>query len=263
MLSEHTVAEAAAAAGIEAPPTFVARTGSTNADLLRMADQGAPAWTVLVAGHQEAGRGRLDRTWEAPPGSSLLVSVLLRPNVEPDAAPLLSLAAAVAMARACEDACGLAVRSKWPNDLMTGRPPRKLGGILVEGKVEGGQLLHAVVGVGVNVMQGRDALPEDVRDTATSVVLEGGRPDPADLLRSFLSAFRTLAADWGRASRAATLDAYRAICDTVGRDVRAARSGGGALEGRATGIGDRGELLVDTGAGATERIGFGEVEHLR
>src|SRR5439155_27374370 len=101
VLTEHTVAQAAEAASLSGPVHFRPVTGSTNDDLLSLAKGGAPEWTVVVAGRQEAGRGRLGRTWASPPGTSLAGSVLLRPGVSPAQAPALSLMAAASMAEAC------------------------------------------------------------------------------------------------------------------------------------------------------------------
>ncbi|TMK84755.1 MAG: biotin--[acetyl-CoA-carboxylase] ligase, partial [Actinobacteria bacterium] len=151
LLNEAAVARAARSAGIQAPARFVEVTASTNDDLLRLAEEGAPAWTVEVAAHQQEGRGRLGRTWVSTPGSSLLVSVLLRPDLPPADAALLTLAAGACMAVSCSVACGVDVRCEWPNDLMAGE--RKIGGILAEAKVEAARLAHVVVGVGMNVAQ--------------------------------------------------------------------------------------------------------------
>ncbi len=253
-LTEHTVAQAARAAGITVPPRYVDVTGSTNSDLLALAGQGAPEWTVLVAGQQEAGRGRLGRTWESNPGQSLLVSVLLRPDVPAEQAPLLSLAAGVSMGRACDAASGVTVRCKWPNDLVVGE--RKLGGILAEAGFTGGTVDHVVIGIGVNVRQHRDDLPEEIRKTATSVVIEGGLPDRMTLLAEYLRELRA------RAERPEdALTEYRALCESLGRRVRAAVASGQSIEGTAVDIGPSGELLIETAEG-TKSVGFGEITHL-
>src|SRR6266542_5631761 len=120
MLSEHTVAEAAAAAGIDAPAHYFDVTGSTNSELVRMAEEGSPEWTILVAGQQEAGRGRLGRTWLSDPGSSLLLSVLSRPALLPRDAAIVTLGAWVCRALSVDEACGVPARCKWPNDLVAG-----------------------------------------------------------------------------------------------------------------------------------------------
>ena len=261
MLSEALVAAAARAAGIEAPVRFVEVTGSTNADLLALAATGAPAWSVVVAGHQEAGRGRLGRTWVEPAGSSLLVSVLVRPDLAPERSAMLTLAAGLAAVTAVSSAAGLeGVTCAWPNDVVIGK--RKLAGILTEGAVEGARLAHAVVGMGLNLTQGRRDFPEELRETATSVALEGGRADDAALLRAFLAELRG-AVEGLRDDPAAIVRRYVARCSTIGREVRAVTVEGDLVTGRASGVGDTGDLLVRTSEGTTRRVGFGEVRGVR
>jgi BirA family transcriptional regulator, biotin operon repressor / biotin---[acetyl-CoA-carboxylase] ligase len=252
-LTEHTVAESVRGAGIEAPAVFVEETGSTNSDLMHMAAQGAPAWTVVVAGRQTGGRGRLGRTWVAPQGSSLLMSVLLLPDIDASDAPALSLAAAVAMAEACGSACGIEVRCKWPNDLLVGS--RKLGGILPEASFADGRLHHVVMGVGVNLLQRAEDFPDELRDRATSVRIEGGRPDGSALLKDYLTNLRAAAGGPG------ILDRYRARSATIGRQVAATTRSGRRIQGRAVDIEPSGALVVETDSGP-QPVAFGEVEHL-
>jgi BirA family biotin operon repressor/biotin-[acetyl-CoA-carboxylase] ligase len=259
MLTEHTVAEAARSAGLSGLARFHEEIGSTNTELLRMADEGAPEWTVVAAGHQAAGRGRLGRTWVEAPGSSLLVSVLIRPTLAPSVASLITLGAGTSAAMAIEAACGFDARCKWPNDLVV--RGRKLGGILVEAKVEGATLAHAVIGIGINLRQGHEDFPPELRDIATSVVIEGGRPDDKELLVELLSNLRRICDSTDPGFHRTILDGYRERCDTTGRTVRATTSGGTEVEGRATGIAEGGELLLETPSGVAS-IGFGEVVHL-
>jgi BirA family transcriptional regulator, biotin operon repressor / biotin---[acetyl-CoA-carboxylase] ligase len=258
-ISEHSVGRAVAAAGIDVAPRFLPVTGSTNADLLAMAAGGAPEWTVVVAGHQEAGRGRLGRTWVEPPGSSLLVSVLLRPDLLPTRAPLLSLAAGLALAGAVSEATGLPARCKWPNDVVVGG--RKLAGVLVEAVTGAGGIGHAVVGAGLNLLQDAGDLPSGARMPATSLALEGAAPDGPEVLRRYLSGLRALYGVAGRGLEPAVLPGYRSACDTLGRRVRAGLGGGRVVEGVAEDVGSGGELVVRTPAGPVA-VGFGEVEHL-
>ena len=153
---------------------WVAATGSTNADALALARDGAPEGIVVVADHQSAGRGRRDRTWVAPPGGSLLLSVLLRPPAR--VAGAVTMAAGVAMAEAVEQVAGVVAGLKWPNDLVVATPDgeRKLAGILAEAdwpagsSISGGYRAPApteratvVVGVGLNVAWGRRPGAED------------------------------------------------------------------------------------------------------
>jgi BirA family biotin operon repressor/biotin-[acetyl-CoA-carboxylase] ligase len=213
-----------------------------------------------VAGRQTAGRGRLGRTWVTPAGAVIHVSALLRPDVEPAAAPLLSLAAAVAAAEVLRTAAGVDVSCKWPNDLVVGE--RKLGGILTEANLRGDRVVFAVIGVGMNVGQARDDFPPEVRDRATSVAIEGGDADAASILASFLTELRARYGDRGDGLGPALLDRYRALCTTLGRRVRATTVGGATVEGVASGIGDRGELLVVDGAQRPVTVEFGEIAHL-
>jgi BirA family biotin operon repressor/biotin-[acetyl-CoA-carboxylase] ligase len=258
LLTQHIVAEAAQAAGITIQARYVALTGSTNSDLMDLASQGAPAWSVLVAGHQEGGRGRLGRSWVSKPGQSLLLSVLLRPAIPAAEAPVLSLGAALAVAEACHAVAGVRVGCKWPNDLVMGE--RKLGGILPEASVAGGRLEHVVLGIGLNVRQGESDFPPDLKGRGTSLASEGGKVDPAVLLREVLSALvRELEPAQGLADRG--LDRYRALCVTLGRHVRASLEGGRTVEGVAADIGPTGELIIEA-SGGTRAVGFGEIEHL-
>ena len=182
-----------------------------------------PIGSIVVADHQTAGRGRLDRRWEAPPGSALLASFVLEPH------PLLSLAAGVAAA----EACGPDVRLKWPNDLML--RGRKLGGILVE--VGGGK---AVVGIGINLTS---APPGAAR-------LGRLRDELLDRLRAELSV-------WTSASSGRILDHWRELSVTLGRHVRVALPGH-TFEGIAQDIAEDGALVVDG-----QRVSAGDVIHLR
>jgi len=175
--------------------------GSTQ-DVARELDIGA----VVVAEHQTAGRGRLDRRWEAPPGTALLASFVLAPS------PVLSLAAGVAAA----EACGAGVRLKWPNDLLIG--DRKVGGILVETTAQ-----KAVCGVGINLTWAPDGA------AALGVARD-------DLLRRLME---TLAV-WTASPAGVVLARWRELSATLGRRVRI-----DGVEGLAEDIGAGGELIVD------------------
>jgi BirA family biotin operon repressor/biotin-[acetyl-CoA-carboxylase] ligase len=260
VLTQHIVAEAVRAAGLPVPGRFLPVTGSTNTEVFAMAEHGAAEWTLMVAGRQESGRGRLGRTWvSTESGDSLLASVLLRPAIPPSEAPLLSLLAAVCLMEACGEACGVEVRCKWPNDLVVG--DRKLGGILAEATVKGGRLEYVVIGTGVNVGQRPDDFPGDLRDGATSIAIEGGRTDVAALLRAYLVAMKTRYASGGEGLLAGVLPDYRRACDTIGRRVRATTTSGEPVEGTASMVGERGDLVVETSTGQVS-VGFGEVVYL-
>jgi BirA family transcriptional regulator, biotin operon repressor / biotin---[acetyl-CoA-carboxylase] ligase len=250
--------EAVRAAGIHAEPVLLYAVDSTNTALLRMAGDGAPAWSVLAAREQTGGRGRLGRTWYSPRDASLALSVLLRPALDTTRLPLVALAAGVAMSEACSSAGGVDVRCKWPNDLVVA--DRKAGGILSEAVVRPQPPATVVVGTGVNLMQTRADFPEALRDVATSLAVEGGRTDESPIVTSYLRVLRELVERTDPAP--AIVDRYRQRCSTIGRRVAASMANGARIEGDAIDVDDSGALLVRTGTGV-ERVGFGEVEHLR
>lgn len=154
---------------------FAPVTGSTNADALVAAREGAPHGSVFFADEQTAGRGRGDHGWISTAGDGLYVSILLRPRVSASRLQLLPLAAGLAAADAIHSVSGLTVDLRWPNDLLIG--PRKTGGILVESSLQTKSPLHAmagaVVGVGVNVHQ--RSFPSGLATPATSIDLEANR----------------------------------------------------------------------------------------
>lgn len=142
---------------------------STNAVLKEAARQGMPHGSVAVCHHQTAGKGRIGRSWETPPGEALTFSLLLRPKLQPEQAQLCTLAAALAVVRTIRGLCpGLAPRIKWPNDVVLGQG--KCCGILSEMGMGAGGVDYVVTGVGLNVNQ--TAFPEALADKAVSLLGE-------------------------------------------------------------------------------------------
>ncbi|HXY72998.1 MAG TPA: biotin--[acetyl-CoA-carboxylase] ligase [Actinomycetota bacterium] len=262
VIDARGVDEAARAAGFGGVARYVTATGSTNDDLIAAADAGAPAWSVLVAGRQDAGRGRRGRTWIAGQGSSLLVSVLLRPAAPPDLAALVSLGAAVAVCEALGEA-GVRARCTWPNDVIAEGSGRKIAGVLPESRIEGGALRHVVIGAGVNVRQRRHDFPQELRSSATSVVLEGGSTDQRALLGSYLAALRAGSDPDAPGFAGRALDAYRARSDTIGREVRAIMSDGRTIVGKAVDVDNGGRLVIRPSRGEEVVVSSGEVERIR
>lgn len=235
-------------------------TGSTNADVAAAARSGAAEGYAVVAYHQSAGRGRLDRRWEAPPGTSLAMSFLLRPDGVPVARwAWLPLLAGVAVVDAVAAAAGASAVLKWPNDVLL--DGGKLSGILTE-RIETPAGPAAVAGIGLNVAQTAEQLPPG----GASLAPYGAGAD------AVLDAVAARLAEWYGAWRAAGGDpyasglaeAYAGRCDTLGREVRAELPGGDALVGRATAVDDAGRLLVaPSGGGEPVAVGAGDVVHLR
>ncbi|MEZ0492812.1 biotin--[acetyl-CoA-carboxylase] ligase [Kineococcus sp. TBRC 1896] len=231
----------------------VASTGSTNADLI--ADETAPDGAVLVADHQDAGRGRLGRTWSAPPRSALAVSVLLRPAVPPDRWALLPLVTGLAVLDAVRD-LGVEAGLKWPNDVLVTGPgrPGKVCGILAEARGD-----RVVLGAGVNVSLRADELPVG---SATSLALAGaGTSDRDTVLRRYLRALRRRVDAWALGE--SPLPDYRAVSATLGVAVRAHLPDGTTLEGEAVDVDDDGRLVVRGSGGARTSLAAGDVVHLR
>jgi len=221
-------------AGLGTPRLHLRSIDSTNERARALARAGAPHGTLVTAEHQSAGRGRQGRTWSAPPGRALLMSLVLR-----DLRTLLPLAAAVAVA----DVVGPQAAIKWPNDVLLNTG--KVAGILVEGRPQEG---WAMIGIGLNVAVRPDDLPPQLRDGAATLGLQ---PDAlAPTLDALLVALER------RLSQrpAALLDAFRARDGLVGREIRWQRGCGVAA-----GIDDRGRLLVDCHDGRRVALDAGEV----
>ncbi|MEJ7833527.1 MAG: biotin--[acetyl-CoA-carboxylase] ligase [Nocardioides sp.] len=232
---------------------------STNALAAERAQAGAPDGLVVVADHQTAGRGRLDRSWETPAGTAVTCSLVLRPSVPTRSWPWLPLLAGYAVAKALK-AQGYAAGVKWPNDVLIG--DRKVAGILVE-RLETPDGPAAVVGVGLNTGLTEAELPVP---TATSLAIEAGQqPDRTEVLLAVLAAIREDYDTWqfgGDLSGMRLAESYAAACVTVGQDVRVDLPDGSELSGRAVEIDPGGRLVIETDAGR-ERVGAGDVVHVR
>ena len=238
----------------------IEETGSTNADLAELGRSGAEPGLVLVAEAQTAGRGRMGRSWAAPPRSGLFFSVLLPREDSVTRLGWLPLVAGVALVSALRrfaevegvDRGRMADATlKWPNDVLIGE--RKLAGILAQ-RVEAG----VVIGVGLNVSLRPDELPVP---TATSLAIEGSPADRDPLLRAIL---RELAArhEEFAAGEDSLRVAYRAMCSTLGRQVRVEIPGGEVLTGEATDIEEAGRLVVSAPDGE-HLLSAGDVVHVR
>lgn len=223
------------------PPTWDVRSfetiDSTNTWVIDQARSGAAEGLVAVADHQTAGRGRLGRTWEAPAGANLLLTVLLRPS---EVSHLAVAAVALAGRDAALSVAGVACGLKWPNDLMVGEAfDSKLAGVLAETDGAGA----VAVGIGMNVAwapPGAGLLGDGV-----------SRDEVVDALLASLGG-------WLDAGWPAVADAYRTACVTVGRQVRVELATGETFEGTATDIDAAGRLIV-----ADRTIEVGDIVHLR
>ncbi|MBT2485370.1 MULTISPECIES: biotin--[acetyl-CoA-carboxylase] ligase [unclassified Microbacterium] len=246
---------AAAAARLDVVP----RTGSTNADLRDHADdpEGWPHLSTLLTRHQTAGRGRLDRTWEAPDGAALAISVLLRRvPTETAARGWIPLVAGVAMAEAVEAQLpGHDVAVKWPNDVLV--DGLKICGVLAEATTDA-----VIVGAGVNTDMTARQLPVP---TATSFATMGAKADEDRLLADYLRGLERYISSLAAAEEAMTSGVHAVVtarCATLGRTVRVTMPSGDTIEGVASALDPEGRLRVSTGSGE-RAISAGDVVHVR
>jgi BirA family biotin operon repressor/biotin-[acetyl-CoA-carboxylase] ligase len=237
---------------------WLAEVDSTNTYVRDRARLGAPAGLVAVADHQTAGRGRLDRRWESPPGANLLASVLLRPGCGAEELHLCAGAVALAGADACREVAGVEPVLKWPNDLLLGGA--KLAGVLAEAEFKGSNLSAVIVGIGINV-----AWPGPAEALGTSLDDAAGSAQPVDrrvlldLLLTGLEPRCELLED--AAGRRDLADEVRRRCATLGQRVRVILPTE-ELIGRADAIDDVGRLVVETDSGPRP-VSAGDVVHLR
>jgi len=224
---------------------------STQAVAFELAERGASDGTVVVADTQTAGRGRQGRRWCDEPGDSLLASIVVRPHLRVRDLPKLSLASAVAVAEALGTATGLAVRLKWPNDVLV--DGRKLAGILLESRIIAAPIV--VVGVGINLRQA--TFPAALSAIATSVRLAGGRPVEREaMLDALLAAFDAWRERLEREGFAPLRARWLELAETIGRRVTVGEHAGVAVD-----LDREGALVLDD-AGSRHRVVAGELaEH--
>lgn len=220
---------------------FYKTCSSTNDVAKKLAQEGAPEGTVVIAEAQTAGKGTKGRSWHSPRGKGLYASVILRPlesNIS-----LLPLEAGVAVAEAIREATGLAVRLKWPNDIVW--RGRKLGGILCESGFLGSELNYVVLGIGLNIGQKRSDFPADLRASATSLQLATKKKiSGAELTQSL---WRALAFWYEKFTRGQSEEILRAfqkkLIFPIGKVINV-RKDKGSLSGIFSGIDERGSLIL-------------------
>lgn len=226
---------------------------STNTLLKEMAIAGAPAGSLCLSETQTAGKGRLGRSWHSPAGQGLWLSVLLRPCIRPEDAPLVTLCAALAMARAVEETTGLDARIKWPNDLVL--CGKKLCGILLEIGFAANGIDYIIVGTGLNV--GNSAYPTELAHQATSIQDHMAPPPRRVILARYLSALEEIITRLEQDGFAALAEEYRTRSCTLGSMVKV--SGSVEFTGVAEAIDENGALLVRDEQGNLRRVLAGDV----
>ena len=230
-------------------------TDSTNTQAKSLGEGDAPNCTLVVAGKQESGRGRRGRSFESPAGTGIFMTLLLRPEIEPQNASMLTLVSALAVAKGIEYMVDLPVQIKWPNDIVING--KKVCGILTEMSAQMDYVNYIVIGIGINV--GNEEFPEEIKDVATSIYLESGKHvNRAMLIEKIWEEFEDYYELYEKTQDLSSLvKEYDSYLVNRGQKVRVLDSKE-PYEGKAMGITDRGELIVDTWE-ARRLVSAGEV----
>ena len=229
---------------------------STNVKAKRLADEGAPHGTLVVAGHQSAGKGRRGRVWESPEGTGIYMTLLLRPGIKPEQAPMLTVLMAQSVADAIQTVTGLTPGIKWPNDIVM--DGRKVCGILTEMGTNGVKINYVLIGVGINV--NLKEFPEEMQDKATSLLLEGGHEYDRNQIIALVMKYFEINYEKFIQTCDFThlLDDYHRILANLDQPVRVI-DGDRSFEGICRGIDEKGELLVEKQDKEVVKVSAGEV----
>ena len=231
-------------------------TDSTNIQARRLAEAHAPHGTLVVSDRQDGGKGRRGRSWASPSGVGIWMSLILRPEIAPSSASMLTLAAALAVREGIQEETGLSPLIKWPNDLVLNG--KKICGILTEMSTELMEIQYVITGIGINVNQRE--FPSEIRDTATSLSLEAGRSfRRSSLIAAILKAFeKDYAAFLKTGDLSLLLEEYNACLVNRGKEV-CILDPSGEYRAVAEGIDESGSLLVTLPDGTRREIISGEV----
>ena len=256
LLSKYELESRMATAWLGKEIVYKETTGSTNADVRRMAEDGAENGLLVVADAQTSGKGRRGRQWESEKGTNLYFSMLLKPDIAPDKASMITLVAAYSVAKVIEKNTGLDAKIKWPNDIVVGK--KKVCGILTEMNMERDYIHHIVVGIGINVNE--EEFPDEIRDMATSLKKEVGRiVSRANLLCDILLQFeKDYSAFLAAEDLKPFIDDYNKMLVNKGALVKVLDPKG-EFSGIAGGINEEGMLIVFKENGQIEKVYAGEV----
>ena len=236
------------------------QTTSTNDEVKALALRGAPEGTVVLAEQQTHGRGRQGRSFASPEGVGIYLSVFVRPIIDMERLPQLTLMVAVATADAITEVCGLSVDLKWPNDVEI--DGKKIAGILTEAVIHSGELPVVIIGIGINVNTALEQLPPALHERVTSLALVTGAPvSRPQLIARLLAHLEELYLAWQYAGMASILERWRHYSRIRDRYVRFTDAAG-TKTGRVVGLDDDGALLVQTADGLQQRLVAGEVVFL-
>lgn len=242
---------------IGTPLHYFREIGSTNSHARELAEAGAAEGTVVIAESQSQGRGRLGRRWESPAFTNLYLSILLRPNLAPAHAAQITLMAAVALADAVDAYVPGQAAIKWPNDILIGK--KKLAGILTEASCDAERVHHVILGIGINLNYAADAMPEEIRRRATSLLEITGKPVHREsFLQGLLQGIERCYGELERAGFAALAQRWQSYFAWRGRRVRVELLDQVTI-GTAKGIDRDGALMLVDDHGIEQRILAGDV----
>jgi len=230
---------------------YVERTASTMDIARELARKGAPGFTVVVAGIQEKGRGRLKRVWQSPDGG-LYFTMVVRPNLPPMLSPRVNFAASLILAQVIEKACNLEVRVKWPNDLLAGE--KKITGMLSEMEAEGDLVSFINIGIGINV---NNDPPSDVDNAASIRQLTGKSHSRIEILSRFLDQFEER---MSTGSLDSIMSEWKQQTATIGKKV-IVETTRGTSRGTAVDVDDNGALILETETGERRTVIYGDCFH--
>ena len=243
------------------PLYYYPEIGSTNDEAFRLGIADTPEGAVVIAESQTSGKGRLQRVWHSPAGSNIYTSILLRPNFAPDQAPLISIAAGVAVAEILSKYCPGHVQLKWPNDVLLNK--KKVSGILAQMKTSADDIDFVVLGIGINVNIAYNQLPLDIQSIATSLAIETGRG--IDRLELIISLYENIA-KWYKELTQSGFDAIKKkwlnFAPMIGQQVQVMFRNE-VVSGKALGLDDDGLLIILTVDNETVKVSAGDATILK
>ena len=255
--SEQSLRAALRGKSIGGPFYFFPVIESTNFQAFRLADEGAPEGTVVIADCQTGGRGRMKREWFSPPSVNLYASLILRPGFQAALSSPLTIMAGVAVARALDSYCPRRVQLKWPNDVLVGN--KKVSGILTEIKTCGRKVEFVILGIGVNINMRKDDFGSPLEQTATSLREETGshisRIEVAGRIFDEIGKYYQLLSTEGMEG---IRDLWLDYSGLTGKDVEIT-FGGEISSGTVAGIDETGALIIRAESGGERRIIAGDV----
>jgi len=234
-------------------------TGSTNIEAFQLATVGAPEGSIVIANRQDAGKGRMGRTWSSPSGKNVYISVILRPTIPPYLAPRLTIVTAVALSDTLRESGVPGHRIKWPNDILAG--DKKLSGILTEMKGDTDAIEFIITGIGININATLEDYPPELHSTVTSLNIILNRiTDRNDFIALLLSNFEKYYNRFLQGEFSGILTTWKEQADIVNREIKVQQFNE-IFSGRVIDLNEDGNLIVDTGV-EIRTVNSGDINYL-